>query len=91
MLQEATSLPLLAEPHDALRQGLTTLKDGAVAVHPVEQIQRLSGPAAEKAHMEMLRNVYGAALPARMQIERQILDRCGARRGAGTIVVPMSP
>lgn len=78
-LQEAgsSSLPLLTAPHDALRQGLVTLKDGAAASHPVEQIQKLSGPAGEKARLEMLSNVYGTALPARMQIERQILDRQG--------------
>lgn len=74
------SLPFLAEPHDALRQGLVTLKDGASASHPVEQIQRLAGPAGEQSRLEMLRNVYGTALPARMQIEKQILDRCGLRR-----------
>ena len=77
------SLPFLATPHDALRQGLVTLKDGAAASHPVEQIQRLAGPAGEQARLEMLRNVYGTALPARMQIEKQILDRCGRGRGGG--------
>ena len=57
-----------------------TLKDGAAASHPVEQIQRLAGPAGEQSRLEMLRNVYGTALPARMQIEKQILDRCGLWR-----------
>ncbi len=71
------SLPFLAAPHDALRQGLVTLKDGAAVSHPVEQIQQLAGPAGEQSRAEMLRNVYGSALPARMQIEKQILDRCG--------------
>lgn len=74
-LQEATSLPFQVQPHDALRQGLVTLKDGAAAVHPVETIQKMAGPAAEAARYDMLRNLYGTALPARMQIERQILDR----------------
>ena len=74
--QEAgDALPLLKEPHDALRQGLFTLKDGAAATHPVEAIQKLAGPAGDKARLELLSNVYGTALPARMQIERQILDR----------------
>lgn len=57
-----------------------TLKDGAAVSHPVEQIQRLAGPAGEQSRLEMLRNVYGSALPARMQIEKQILDRWGGRR-----------
>ena len=74
-LQDATSLPFLTAPHDALREGLVTLKDGATSSHPVDQIQKLSGPTGEKAQVDMLRNVYGAALPARMQIERQILNR----------------
>ncbi|PRW05823.1 Proteasome maturation isoform B [Chlorella sorokiniana] len=69
------SLPFLAAPHDALRQGLVTLKDGAAVSHPVEQIQQMAGPAGEQSRLEMLRNVYGTALPARMQIEKQILDR----------------
>jgi hypothetical protein len=73
--QDATSLPFLTAPHDALREGLVTLKDGATSSHPVDQIQKLSGPTGEKAQVDMLRNVYGAALPARMQIERQILNR----------------
>ncbi|KAL4427990.1 hypothetical protein ABPG75_002079 [Micractinium tetrahymenae] len=72
---EATSLPFQVQPHDALRQGLVTLKDGAAAAHPVETIQKMAGPAAEAARYDMLRNLYGTALPARMQIERQILDR----------------
>ena len=75
--QQQDSLPFMAAPHDALRQGLVTLKDGAAVSHPVEQIQRLAGPAGEQSRLEMLRNVYGSALPARMQIEKQILDRCG--------------
>lgn len=70
------------QPHDALRQGLVTLKDGAAAAHPVETIQTMAGPAAEAARYDMLRNLYGTALPARMQIERQILDRQVAARAA---------
>lgn len=87
-MQEADRLPFLTAPHDALRQGLTTLKDGAAASHPVEQIQKLSGPAGERARAEMLTNLYGAALPARMQLEKQILDRRAARRrwaGGGVV------
>jgi hypothetical protein len=29
----------------------------------------------EAAKMEMLQNVYGAAFPARLQIEKQLLNR----------------
>ncbi|KAI3428826.1 hypothetical protein D9Q98_007643 [Chlorella vulgaris] len=78
---ESTSLPLLTAPHDALRNGLVTLKDGAAAGHPVEQIQNMGQVTGEKARLEMLRNVYGSGLPARMQLDRQILDRAGRLPG----------
>lgn len=80
--QEATSLPFQTGPHDALRQGLVTLKDGAAATHPVETIQRQAAPTAEAARLEMLQSLYGTALPARMQIERQILNRWVAEEWA---------
>jgi Proteasome maturation factor UMP1 len=108
-------------PHDALRQGLSALKQTAEVSHPVEAIQdNVSTPfcavigrmplAAERVrcvphHLAaandrditavqdtccsvqlrkqqeqsrdaMLGNIYGSALPARMQIERQILRKC---------------
>lgn len=74
-MQEATSLPFLTAPHDALRDGLTTLKDGVSSSHPVESIQRAQGAEGEGSRTQMLQNVYGSALPARMQIEKQILSR----------------
>lgn len=54
-----------------------TLKDGVCSSHPVESIQQMAGPEGEKSRAQMLQNVYGSALPARLQIERQILSRCG--------------
>lgn len=75
LAQDATSLPLLRHPHDSLREGLVTLKDGAKSGHPVEQVQLGLQSTGEESKMEMLRNVYGSGLPARMQIERQILER----------------
>ena len=68
------SLPFLEKPRDPLRDGLITLKDSAQAVHPVETIQA-SLMSEQAAKMEMLQNVYGGALPARMQIEKQLLNR----------------
>lgn len=70
-----TSLPFLSAPHDAIRKGLVTLKDGAAAAHPVEVIQTTGRQAVERERLEMLKKVYGAALPARMAIERQMLSR----------------
>lgn len=70
----------MTQPHDALRDGLTTLKDGVSSSHPVESIQLSQGPEGERSRAQMLHNVYGSALPARQTIEKQILSRCG---GAG--------
>ena len=74
-LQNSNSLPFLTTPHDAVREGLVTLKDGATISHPVEAVQRAKGGAGEASRFQMLQNVYGSALPARMQIEKQILER----------------
>lgn len=73
-MQTSSSLPFLTSPPDPLREGLVTLKDGSRASHPVEVIQT-SQKAGEAARLEMLQNVYGSGLPARMQIEKQLLDR----------------
>jgi proteasome maturation protein len=67
------SLPLLSKPHDPLRGGLITLKDAAAAGHPVETIQK--SLAANDPQTVMLQKVYGSALPARMHLERQLLNR----------------
>lgn len=73
--QDTTSLPFQALPHDALREGLVTLKDDARHVHPVDQIQTGLRTTVEDDRMATLSNLYGSGLPARMQIERQILSR----------------
>lgn len=73
--QDTTSLPFQVLPHDALREGLVTLKDDARHAHPVEQIQEGLRTTVETDRMATLSNLYGSGLPARMQIERQILSR----------------
>lgn len=73
-LQENASLPFLTTPRDPLRDGLITLKDGVLASHPVEIIQS-SMHSSKTSKTEMLSSVYGSALPARMQIEQQLLNR----------------
>lgn len=66
---------MLKEPADALRHGVSMLKDGIVKKHPVEELQR-TGHAVERTNkLHMMKNIYGSGLPARMQIERQILER----------------
>ena len=49
--------------------------------HPVEVIQRAGAAAQEASKLAMLEKVYGAGLPARLQIERQILSRPGRLPG----------
>jgi proteasome maturation protein len=84
-MDQQTGLPFQAAPHDALRQGLCNLREDVLPRHPVDVIQEAargaapsagaapSGAPASKA--QMLRQLYGAAVPARLQIEQQILGR----------------
>lgn len=77
-------LPFQQAPHDALRQGLCSLREDALPPHPVEAIQRAGrAGAAAASKADMLRQLYGVAAPAKLQIEQQILGRfarlpCGA-------------
>lgn len=73
--QEESRLPFLQKPRDSLREGLYTLKDEATTAHPVEKIQDAHGSSGDPTRFEMLAKVYGTALPARMEIERQILNK----------------
>ena len=43
--------------------------------HPVEAIQLERRQAAGCKQQQMLRDVYGIAMPARMELERQILSK----------------
>ncbi|GMH33456.1 hypothetical protein BSKO_01290 [Bryopsis sp. KO-2023] len=68
------SLPLPLD-QDSLRDGLGTLKDKALSTHPVEKINAHTAAWDRKDRYEAMRNLYGNALPARMHIERQFLER----------------
>ena len=68
-------LPMKTQPHDAMRLGLASLKEDALATHPVEQIQREHNLHASSKQLEMMRQVYGTSVPARLEIETQILSR----------------
>ena len=63
------------QAHDAMRLGLASLKEDALATHPVEQIQQESALHASSKQLEMMRQLYGTAVPARLAIETQILSR----------------
>jgi hypothetical protein len=80
-------LPFQRQQHDAFRDGLAALREQhAVPSHPVARIQAHtrpghSAPGATRARM--LADLYGAAAPARMAIEEQILERFGRLPGPG--------
>ncbi|KAF5841054.1 proteasome maturation factor UMP1 [Dunaliella salina] len=69
----ANSLPYQVVSHDTLRQGLPSLKGDAMLKHPVELIQQESKKQASVSQTQMLTNLYGSAVPAKMSIESQIL------------------
>jgi proteasome maturation protein len=72
---DGPALPLQTRAHDALRQGLASLKEDAGVPHPVEQIQAESQKATKATQQQMLRDLYGIAAPARAEIETQILSK----------------
>ncbi|KAK9803565.1 hypothetical protein WJX72_000608 [[Myrmecia] bisecta] len=74
-MEHQAALPMLSTPHDTFRQGLSTLKDETTVAHPVQSIQQNAAREQEQLRMQMMRNVYGSALPARLTIEKQILGR----------------
>lgn len=69
-------LPLLSEPHDTLRFGLTALKEGLPpAAHPAQAAALQSGGQREAARRDIQRQTFGAAFVARGDIERQVLSK----------------
>jgi proteasome maturation protein len=78
-MDPSVDLPFQSKPHDAMRNGLASLKEDVISVHPVEVIQRTTGPGGAPGvtttKVQMLRDLYGIALPAKMEIERQILNK----------------
>lgn len=76
------ALPFQSQSHDTLRSGLCSLKEDAVQKHPVEVIQETTAiPGVDSTNPQMLRDLYGLAFPAKMDIERQILRRFGRLPG----------
>ena len=72
---EAPSIPLQSAAHDAFRNGLASLKEDVAITHPVEVIQRTHRQHAQTTKLQMMRDLYGVAVPAKIQIEQQILGR----------------
>mmetsp|Transcript_16633 Transcript_16633/g.28062 ORF Transcript_16633/g.28062 Transcript_16633/m.28062 type:complete len:139 (-) Transcript_16633:515-931(-) len=68
-------LPFLSEPADTLRNGVGSLKQNALTVHPVEAIVK-RGPQNERdLRRNMNDNIYGSAMGIREDLDRQILGR----------------
>ena len=79
--EEFTREPFSTRPSDPMRDGLaykaSSSSSSASSAHqqPVEQIQNASNPyVLSEQKKNHLANVYGIALPAQMDIERQILQ-----------------
>ena len=68
-------LPFMRVPHDTMREGLPGSKAGVshLGKHPVQLIQEQGPSASAVEKRQMLAKTYGIAMPARMDIERQIL------------------
>ena len=79
---EFTREPFSSRPSDPMRDGLAYTASSSSSSssarqhhHPVEQIQNGSNPyVLSEQKKNHLANVYGIALPAQMDIERQILQ-----------------
>lgn len=81
-MDQVDALPFQAQAHDTLRNGLCSLKEDAVQKHPVEVIQETTAiPGVQGTNPQMLRDLYGLAFPAKMDIERQILGKFGRLPG----------
>jgi proteasome maturation protein len=72
---ESPSLPVQAAAHDAFRNGLASLKEDASVSHPVEHIQQSHRQQAATTKLQMMRDLYGVAVPAKLQLDQQILGK----------------
>eukprot|EP00879_Flechtneria_rotunda_P003502 GHRR01003732.1.p2 GENE.GHRR01003732.1~~GHRR01003732.1.p2 ORF type:complete len:139 (+),score=24.84 GHRR01003732.1:1158-1574(+) len=81
-MDDISALPFQAQSHDALRHGLSSLKEDALQKHPVQVVQETTAiPGVDCANPQMLRDLYGIAFPAKVAIERQILSKFGRLPG----------
>jgi proteasome maturation protein len=78
----ASGLPYKLTAHDALRNGLASLKEDAKQKHPVDIIQdETTVPGMNNTTPQMMRDLYGLAFPAKFDIEKQILSKFGRLPG----------
>ena len=73
----ADEMPVMREPYDVMRNGLQGAKSAVTHLgkHPVQLIQDNGPTDTLKAKHAMLANTYGIAMPAKMDIECQILSK----------------
>lgn len=75
-------LPFQNKPHDAMRHGLASLKEDAMQKHPVNVIQDTTAVSGmQYSNPQMMRDLYGVAFPAKVDIEKQILSKFGRLPG----------
>lgn len=78
----ASGLPFQAQAHDAMRHGLASLKEDAMQKHPVDTIQASTAvPGCHYSNPQMMRDLFGLAFPAKVDIEKQILSKFGRLPG----------
>ena len=56
--------PMQAVEHETFRKGLASLKGGVEIKHPDDSIQAAHSQRAQKNKVQMVRDLYGAAVPA---------------------------
>ncbi|XP_010528461.1 PREDICTED: cyclin-B1-2 [Tarenaya hassleriana] len=61
--------------NDALRFGLHGVKSDIVGSHPLESAYESERKVQEEMRRKIIMNTYGAALPLKMDLDRQIFSR----------------
>ncbi|CAH2079770.1 unnamed protein product [Thlaspi arvense] len=61
--------------NDALRFGLHGVKSNIVGSHPLESSYESGKKSQEEMKRQVIAHTYGAALPLKMDLDRQILSR----------------
>uniref|UniRef100_A0A1J3CDW9 Cyclin-B1-2 n=1 Tax=Noccaea caerulescens TaxID=107243 RepID=A0A1J3CDW9_NOCCA len=68
--------------NDALRFGLHGVKSDIVGSHPLESAYESGKKSQEEMKRQVIAHTYGAALPLKMDLDRQILSRFQRPSGA---------
>jgi len=74
-LELSNDLPVLTTGRDTMRQGLGTIQNDKLPVHPVQIIQDTHFRRENESRKMMLNRVFGVYFPMRLQIEETILSQ----------------